>query len=166
MRLNLSPERLAESDDIVVWLRLHEVFFCSPSTPDPQSVKEVETLAVPALLPGTCRLASEIDGAREDALETLDESAIVWFHPSASQTPPESRPPTGTAPFDSSGVLPELATQSGMSRSCPNGNPYSECPMTSSLNRPFRQVCWSVSAGGRRIGRPQRTNGRELNASC
>jgi hypothetical protein len=47
------PECLAEADDVPVRLGFHQILFRGSAAPDPKTIEEVETLAVPnAVLAG------------------------------------------------------------------------------------------------------------------
>ena len=52
-----------------------------------------------------------------------------------------------------------VARKMGTSRSCPQGSPYSGCPVTCRTKWPFLRSCKSWPPRGRLTGSPQRTNG-------
>ena len=54
-----------------------QCLFRGPIAPDPKTIEEVETLAAPNAVLAGWSIVSEEDGAGEDALEAVDQPAVM-----------------------------------------------------------------------------------------
>ena len=120
MLADFMPELLAESDDVVGPPRLRQKrgFSCTRAACD----RRRQTGWTPKSLRETV-IRAEVNRAAEDAFKPVDEPTIVLSI--ARQTEFFKHFGAGTE-VEASPLLPaSVATQMGMSLSCPNGSPKS-----------------------------------------